>query len=96
MESSKLLTGMTAPPALSTLIADRLRQMITSGELAPGERLKEAELANSMTVSRGPVREAISLLGSEGLVESQRHRGTRWHRSWAPSSRGIRAAGSPA
>lgn len=77
METSKLLAGMTTPPALSTLIADRLREMITSGELAPGERLKEAELANSMTVSRGPVREAISLLGREGLVESQRHRGAR-------------------
>lgn len=77
MATSKLLTGMTTPPALSTLIADRLREMITSGQLAPGERLKEAELADSMTVSRGPVREAISLLGREGLVESQRHRGAR-------------------
>lgn len=77
MATSKLLTGMTTPPALSTLIADRLRDMITSGELAPGERLKEVELADSMAVSRGPVREAISLLGREGLVESQRHRGAR-------------------
>lgn len=77
MATSKLLTGMTPPPALSTLISDRLREMITSGQLAPGERLKEAELADSMTVSRGPVREAISLLTREGLVESQRHRGAR-------------------
>jgi DNA-binding GntR family transcriptional regulator len=77
VSTPKLLTGMTTPPALSTLIADRLREMITSGQLAPGERLKEAELADSMSVSRGPVREAISLLGREGLVESQRHRGAR-------------------
>ncbi|WP_198684032.1 GntR family transcriptional regulator [Brachybacterium sp. YJGR34] len=77
MATSKLLAGMTAPPALSTMIADRLREMITSGELAPGERLKEVELAESMSVSRGPVREAILLLVREGLVESQRHRGAR-------------------
>ncbi|MFC7456233.1 GntR family transcriptional regulator [Brachybacterium sp. GCM10030267] len=77
MATSKLLTGVTTPPALSTLIADRLREMITSGHLAPGERLKETELAESMSVSRGPVREAISLLDREGLVESQRHRGAR-------------------
>lgn len=77
MATSKLLAGMTTPPALSTLVADRLREMITSGHLAPGERLKEAELAESMTVSRGPVREAITLLSREGLVEVQRHRGAR-------------------
>ena len=65
------------PPALSTLVADRLREMITRGVLAPGERLKEAELADSMAVSRGPVREAISILERDGLIESQRHRGAR-------------------
>ncbi|MFC0675895.1 GntR family transcriptional regulator [Brachybacterium hainanense] len=77
MSTSQLLSGMSAPPALSTLIADRLREMITSGGIAPGERLKEVELADSMDVSRGPVREAISLLTLEGLVETQRHRGAR-------------------
>ncbi|AXK44183.1 GntR family transcriptional regulator [Brachybacterium saurashtrense] len=77
MATSKLLTGVETPPALSTVIADRLREMITSGVLAPGERLKEVELADSMAVSRGPVREAISELVREGLVESQRHRGAR-------------------
>ncbi|THV34682.1 GntR family transcriptional regulator [Glycomyces buryatensis] len=64
-------------PAISTLIADRLREMITRGVLAPGERLKEVELAESMSVSRGPVREAISILERDGLIESQRHRGAR-------------------
>lgn len=71
------MTAPAMPPALSTLVADRLREMITRGALAPGERLKEAELADSMTVSRGPVREAISILERDGLIESQRHRGAR-------------------
>ncbi|ATG55797.1 GntR family transcriptional regulator [Brachybacterium ginsengisoli] len=77
MAMPKLLAGVDMPPALSTVIADRLREMITDGTIAPGERLKEADLANSMSVSRGPVREAITELTREGLVESQRHRGAR-------------------
>lgn len=77
MATPRLLAGVEMPPALSTVIADRLREMITSGALAPGERLKEMELAESMSVSRGPVREAISELAREGLAESQRHRGAR-------------------
>ncbi|UVY84067.1 GntR family transcriptional regulator [Brachybacterium sp. NBEC-018] len=77
MTTQRLLSGVEMPPALSTVIADRLREMITSGVLAPGERLKEVELAESMSVSRGPVREAISELTREGLAESQRHRGAR-------------------
>ncbi|NUQ90176.1 MAG: GntR family transcriptional regulator [Glycomyces artemisiae] len=64
-------------PALAALVADRLRDMITRGELAPGERLKETELADALHVSRGPVREAIALLAAEGLVETQRYRGAR-------------------
>ncbi|SDK58854.1 transcriptional regulator, GntR family [Glycomyces sambucus] len=64
-------------PALAALVADRLRDMITHGGLAPGERLKEAELAAALHVSRGPVREAIALLTAEGLVETQRYRGAR-------------------
>jgi DNA-binding GntR family transcriptional regulator len=72
-----LMSAPALPPALSTLVADRLREMITRGSLAPGERLKEADLAESMAVSRGPIREAISILEREGLIESQRHRGAR-------------------
>ena len=64
-------------PALAALAADRLRDMITRGALRPGERLKEVELANGMQVSRGPIREAISILASEGLLEIRRHRGAR-------------------
>ncbi|WP_211228579.1 GntR family transcriptional regulator [Glycomyces tenuis] len=77
MATSDFLSGPALPPAMSTLVADRLREMITRGVLAPGERLKETELAESMSVSRGPVREAISILERDGLIELQRHRGAR-------------------
>jgi DNA-binding GntR family transcriptional regulator len=48
----------------------RLREAIVSGELPSGGRLIEARLAEEMGVSRGPVRSALHVLESEGLVES--------------------------
>ncbi|MFX9461814.1 GntR family transcriptional regulator, partial [Acinetobacter baumannii] len=45
-----------------------LREMIVSGQLAPGLRLKEVELCAVLGVSRTPLREAIKVLASEGLV----------------------------
>lgn len=45
-----------------------LRQAILKGELQPGERLMEIQLANKLGVSRTPVREAIRKLQAEGLV----------------------------
>jgi DNA-binding GntR family transcriptional regulator len=57
------------------MIADRLREAIMRGTLAPGAQLVEAELAAQFDVSRGPVREAMQRLVSEGLLYSIRHRG---------------------
>ncbi|MBT5019414.1 MAG: GntR family transcriptional regulator [Planctomicrobium sp.] len=48
---------------------DHIRQMLSSGELAPGNRLVNRALANDIGVSVIPVREAIHRLASEGLVE---------------------------
>ena len=45
-----------------------LRQAILKGELKPGERLMEMQLANQLGVSRTPIREAIRKLELEGLV----------------------------
>lgn len=45
------------------------------GELKPGDRLREAQIAEQMGVSRAPVREAIRDLESEGIVVSHTHRG---------------------
>ena len=52
-----------------------LRRQILKGELKPGERLMEINLANRLGVSRTPVREAIRKLEHEGLVEMVPRRG---------------------
>lgn len=57
------------------MIADRLREAIMRGNLAPGVQLGEADLATRFGVSRGPVREAMQRLLSEGLLYSIRNRG---------------------
>lgn len=54
---------------LRDVIFDTLREAIIVGELKPGERLMEVQLAEKMGVSRTPVREAIRKLELEGLVE---------------------------
>ncbi|GGC67769.1 GntR family transcriptional regulator [Hoyosella rhizosphaerae] len=64
-----------ARQSTAELIADRLRIAIMRGALEPGEQLGEADLAAKFDVSRGPVREAMQRLVSEGLLHSIRHRG---------------------
>lgn len=56
-------------------VYDALRGMILSGEVRPGEQLRERELSERLGVSRTPLREALNQLEREGLVESQPHRG---------------------
>jgi DNA-binding GntR family transcriptional regulator len=56
-------------------VAVRLRQRIVEGRLAPGAKLNERELAESLNVSRTPLREAIRMLAAEGLVELLPNRG---------------------
>jgi DNA-binding GntR family transcriptional regulator len=52
-----------------------IREMILSGELAPGSRLNEVVIAEELGISRGPLREAIQRLASEGLLEMVAHKG---------------------
>ena len=56
-------------------LADRLRHMIVEGELAPGEKLAEKELCGRFGVSRTPLREAMRVLATEGLVQLTPNRG---------------------
>lgn len=56
------------PGPLWQVVAAALRERILSGELGPGTKLAEAELAEEFGTSRGPVREAIRELAREGLV----------------------------
>ncbi|WP_306411232.1 GntR family transcriptional regulator [Herbaspirillum sp. RV1423] len=57
------------------LVAEKLRNRILNGKLAPGSQLRQEALAEELGVSRIPLREAFRLLSSEGLVELQPHRG---------------------
>jgi DNA-binding GntR family transcriptional regulator len=55
----------------------RLREAILRGELAPNQRLVEAEMSNAFQMPRAAVRTALVRLEHEGLVERARHRGAR-------------------
>ena len=61
--------------ALHEQVAQRLRQMLVEGRIAPGAKLNERELSESLNVSRTPLREAIKMLAAEGLVELLPNRG---------------------
>jgi DNA-binding GntR family transcriptional regulator len=57
------------------LVYANLRRAITNGTLMPGQRLVEARLAERLGVSRAPLREAMRVLASEGLVSNVPRRG---------------------
>jgi DNA-binding GntR family transcriptional regulator len=56
-------------------VADALRQMLFSGDLSPGEPLREVSLADAFHVARSTVREALQVLVAEGLLSRQPNRG---------------------
>jgi len=57
-------------------VAESLRNAIVSGQLRPGDRLTETDLAEQLGTSRGPVREALRQLEHEGLVVNHPYRMT--------------------
>ncbi|MDI6711071.1 MAG: FadR/GntR family transcriptional regulator [Bacillota bacterium] len=62
---------------ISDQIVAQLRRLVLEGKLKPGQRLPtETELAEKFEVSRASVREALSVLESEGLVERRKNEGT--------------------
>ena len=72
------LTGLTTGTARQSLVDiayEALREAITSGELLPGTRLREAVLARHFSISTTPVREALRRLDREGLVSLSPNRG---------------------
>ena len=71
---------MTAGPGLtrqtaSEAVAGRLREEIQRGDLPPGTRLRQSEVAARFAVSTTPVREAFAWLQAHGLVRIDPHRG---------------------
>jgi DNA-binding GntR family transcriptional regulator len=63
--------------SLSDRVVDQLRGAIQNGAYAPGDRLVERRLASELGVSHIPVREALTRLAEEGLVERLPRRGSR-------------------
>lgn len=61
--------------ALRDRVLDELRERILNGTYAPGERLTEERVANDFGVSRSPVREALRVISTEGLVRINPRRG---------------------
>ena len=61
--------------SLTTLVRREIERRILGGELAPGAKLNEADLAGELRVSRGPVREAFRALEQAGLVRTEKNRG---------------------
>jgi len=61
--------------SLTTLVQQEVERRILQGELKPGDKLIEAAIADSLGISRGPVREAFRMLEEAGLVRQEKNRG---------------------
>lgn len=68
MKEPKFNVTMNEYLPLRDVVFNTLRQAILRGEMKPGERLMEIQLANKLGVSRTPIREALRKLELEGLV----------------------------
>ena len=68
---------MTTPGYVSKtdLVAALIRELVITGDLEPGEQLRQRDLAQRFGVSQTPVREAMRRLDSEGLLICDTHRG---------------------
>jgi DNA-binding GntR family transcriptional regulator len=56
---------------MSEAAYERLKDAIVSGELAPGEKIRDSDIAQRLGLSRTPVREALTRLADTGLVEAK-------------------------
>ncbi|WP_246472466.1 GntR family transcriptional regulator [Azospirillum tabaci] len=78
MDRIKTMKAPARPIRRATLhhsAVEELRAMILDGELPPGVRVPEVQLCEQLGISRTPLREALRVLSSEGLVELRPHRG---------------------
>lgn len=81
MSAGDRRTGMKSlrrlsSPTLAERSAELIRERILAGDFASGDRLVEAKIAEQLGISRGPLREALKQLASEGLVREEPRRGT--------------------
>lgn len=74
MRGVDALSAIESRPT-AVVIADRLRESIIEGAFRPGDQVNEAQVAERLHVSRGPVREALHRLVQEGLLLARPNRG---------------------
>lgn len=75
-DTDRTVVAPLSRPSLTEAAAAQLRELIVTGQLPAGTPLTEHALAEVMRISKTPVREALALLRSEGLVTILPHRGT--------------------
>ncbi|MBL8280236.1 MAG: FCD domain-containing protein [Pelomonas sp.] len=73
--SSPALVAGVRETSLGKIVRDEMLALILRGELAPGQRINEPDVAARLNVSRVPVREALRELESTGLVAARKHAG---------------------
>lgn len=64
------------PRTLRQSVTEAIRQGIVEGDLLPGTQVNQAQIAEQLGVSRGPVREALGQLEEEGLIKNVPYKGT--------------------
>lgn len=64
-----------SPVILSQQVGSYLMRQLVTGQLRPGDRINEAELARRLGISRNPIREALNRLEERGLLVGAPHRG---------------------
>lgn len=69
------IEALQRPLSLRQQVYERLRTALRAGEYKPSQRLTEVGIANTLGVSRTPVREALGLLSREGLLAQLPHGG---------------------
>ncbi|HSV60474.1 MAG TPA: GntR family transcriptional regulator [Variovorax sp.] len=75
--------------SLAKLVRDDMLAMILRGELQPGQRINEPDVAARLGISRVPVREALRELESTGLVVARKHAGVFVHEPGAEEVRDL-------
>jgi DNA-binding GntR family transcriptional regulator len=68
-----------APLSVSEQVAKALIDLIVAGEIRPGQRLLETEIATRFNVSRAPVRESLRMLYKDGFIDLTPRRGAQVH-----------------
>jgi len=71
------MSDASTESAASSRIAQALRDDILNGSIAPGQRLRQEDIAERLGGSRLPVREALRILAAEGLVQIESNKGAR-------------------